>query len=92
MSDPNESPSAYEMVGDFIDQLTAEFPETNASELMAALLGGAGHLACIWGLNLEVFKAHSVLAYERAKQVTVEQRTFGTCSNESVVDANGDQN
>ena len=91
MSD-RDSPSAYEMVGEFIDQLVTEFPETDANELMAALLGGAGHLACIWGLNLEVFKAHSVLAYERAKQVTVEQRTFGTCSHESVVDANGDQN
>jgi hypothetical protein len=92
-SDYEERPSMMEMVGNFVDHIGEEFPEASYEELIQALLAGAGHLSCIWGESLDMFKARAVIAYESMKKITVGDRTFGRMASESIVTINDeDQN
>ncbi len=70
--DQDQSPNPYQLVEEFIAGIGNKIPEAGYSDLVMALLAGAAHISIVEGDSLELFKAQSVVAYERMAKMMAE--------------------
>ena len=83
---PDPAINSFAMVECFIQQISEDYPKVRIEDLAQALIACAAKISCVYAESLDMFRARSVLAYEKIKVATVRSGQFGCASEEVIVD------
>jgi len=71
-----EDQNPFMMVDELLQEISQKFPRMDYSDVVMALMAGAARLSLQFGDSLELFKAQSVVAYEKMGKIICHSATI----------------